>query len=88
MLVLLVKGFQLWEPGNKSEKIWIRKEWKTPLWMVCVQMRTRSMRERRNPGNQTTKNPLSGMSLDHFGDLGVSTNLGFMGSKLFKINKV
>ncbi len=55
LLVLLVKGFQLWEPGNKSEKIWIRKEWKTPLWMVCAQMRTKTMRGRRNPGKKTSK---------------------------------
>ena len=57
MLDLLVKGFQLWEPGNKSEKIWIRKEWKTPLWMVCAQMRTRTKRKtvRRNLGKMTSK---------------------------------
>ncbi|MBR0519244.1 hypothetical protein IJJ97_05590 [bacterium] len=55
LLDLLVKGFQLWEPGNKSRNIWIRKKWKTPLWMVCAQMRTKTMRERRNPGKKTSK---------------------------------
>ena len=56
--------------------------------MVCVQMRTKTMRGRRNPGNQTTKNPLSGMSLDHFGDLVVNTNLGYKRSKLFNIKEL
>ena len=64
MLDLLVKGFQLWEPGNKSEKIWIRKEWKTPLWMVCVQMRTKTMRERRNPGKKDFKDS----GINYWGD--------------------
>ena len=48
MLDLLVKGFQLWELV-KSENIWIRKKWKTPLRMVYVQVRTKRMRGRRNP---------------------------------------
>ena len=85
MLDLLVKGFQLWEPGNKSRNIWIRKKWKTPLRMVCAQKRTKRRMLRRNSGNQTKKNPLSGMSLDHSGDLGVNTNLGYKRSKLFNI---
>lgn len=49
LLDLLVKGFQLWEPGNKSRNIWIRKKWKTPLRMVYVQVKTKRMRGRRNP---------------------------------------
>ena len=55
MLDLLVKGFQLWEPGNKSKYIWKKKLSRTPLWMVCVQMRTKTMRKRRNPGKKTSK---------------------------------
>lgn len=88
MLDLLVKGFQLWEPGNKSKDIWKKKLSRTPLRMVYVQVRTKRRMLRINSGNQTTKNPLSGMSLDLSGDLGVVINLGFMDSKLFKINKV
>ena len=49
MLVLLVKGFQLWEPGNKSKDIWKKKLSRTPLRMVYVQVRTKRMRGRRNP---------------------------------------
>ena len=55
MLDLLVKGFQLWEPGNKSRNIWIRKKWKTPLRMVYVQVKTKRMRGRRNPEKKTSK---------------------------------
>lgn len=55
LLDLLVKGFQLWEPGNKSKYIWKKKLSRTPLRMVYVQMRTKTMRERRNPGKKTSK---------------------------------
>lgn len=55
MLDLLVKGFQLWEPGNKSKDIWKKKLSRTPLWMVCAQMRTKRMRGRRNPEKKTSK---------------------------------
>ena len=55
MLDLLVKGFQLWEPGNKSKYIWKKKLSRTPLRMVYVQVRTKTMRGRRNPGKMTSK---------------------------------
>ena len=55
MLDLLVKGFQLWGPGNKSKDIWKKKLSRTPLRMVYVQVRTKTMRERRNPGKKTSK---------------------------------
>lgn len=54
MLDLLVKGFQLRELV-KSENIWIRKKWKTPLRMVYVQVKTKRMRGRRNPEKKTSK---------------------------------
>ena len=54
LLDLFVKGSQLWELV-KSENIWIRKKWKTPLRMVYVQVRTKTMRGRRNPGKMTSK---------------------------------
>ena len=46
MLDLFVKGSQLWEPGNKSRNIWIRKKWKTPLRMVCAQKRTKNVKKK------------------------------------------
>ena len=55
LLDLLVKGFQLWGPGNKSKDIWKKKLSRTPLRMVYVQVRTKTMRERRNPGKKTSK---------------------------------
>lgn len=55
MLDLLVKGFQLWGPGNKSKDIWKKKLSRTPLRMVYVQMRTKRMRGRRNPEIKTSK---------------------------------
>ena len=55
MLDLLVKGFQLWEPGNKSKDIWKKKLSRTPLRMVYVQVRTKRMRGRRNPEKKTSK---------------------------------
>ena len=91
MLDLLVKGFQLWEPGNKSEKIWIRKEWKTPLWMVCVQMRTKTMRERRNPGKKTSKiqESTTGETSSVPGhQVMIVTNLGFIESKCLIFNNL
>ena len=55
LLDLLVKGFQLWEPGNKSKDIWKKKLSRTPLRMVYVQVRTKRMRGRRNPEKKTSK---------------------------------
>ena len=55
MLDLLVKGFQLLGPGNKSKDIWKKKLSRTPLRMVYVQVRTKRMRGRRNPEKKTSK---------------------------------
>jgi len=55
--------------------------------MVCVQERTRTRRERRTPGKIVVMmTHHSMMSLDLFGDLGVSTNLGFMENRILIIN--
>ena len=62
----------------------------TPLRMVCVQMRTRTRkeRERRNPGKQDTKTHHFMMSSDPSGDQEVVTNPGYMGNNLCIILKI
>lgn len=71
----------------KSKDLWRKIKRMTPSRMVCVQERTRTRRERRNPGKivvMMTHHFM--MSLDPSGDQVVVTNPGYMGNNYSILN--